>query len=253
MREKFDGAIFSLRECLFPFGCALCGAALLNADEAWNGLCLDCRTSLDAEFRETLERAAAGGTCPRCGRPLVSEIGTCLSCRAREEGSLPEGALALFPYLGKYKKLLGAYKFDKNIALGNFFAEKIALAIEAARQSFFDGATVGIVPVPPRPGKIRSAGWDQIELLARLLEKRRVEGAVAHRCLKRLKSKAQKDLGREGRRANLRGRIEPCRAAPEAAFLIDDVMTTGSTIEACARALREGGAKSVFSLCLFYD
>ncbi|MDR2259166.1 MAG: double zinc ribbon domain-containing protein [Treponema sp.] len=107
--------IFFLREFFFPSGCALCGATLINVDEAWYGLCRRCHDTLVPD---------SGETCDRCGRPLVSEQGRCLNCRNGEERNLDRSTL-IFPYTGKYRKLLSAYKFGKNLALGHFFAEKI--------------------------------------------------------------------------------------------------------------------------------
>lgn len=188
--------------------------------------------------------------CDYCGKPLISEIDRCLSCRNNEQMAF-DRAFVLFPYTGKYQRLLAAYKFSKNLALGNFFAEKIAQAL-----SRFDlPEDIAIVPVPPRQGKIRASGWDQIEYLAHLLDKDKggSELPPLHRCLKRLESKSQKELGRDNRKTNLRKRIVPVKQVPQTAILIDDVMTTGSTLDACALALKEGGAKTVYGLCLFYD
>jgi predicted amidophosphoribosyltransferase len=164
--------------------------------------------------------------------------------------------------MGKYRTLLAAYKFKKNPAVAHYFAEKIRSTLE---NGFFpqggapDGPCVtpgtGIVPVPPRPGKIRQTGWDQVEYLAKLQEKggRNQAGMPVTRCLKRLPSKSQKELGRANRQTNLRGRIVPVSKVPEICILIDDVMTTGSTLDACAAALKEGGAQTIYGLCLFYD
>jgi ComF family protein len=238
--------VFWLREYFFPFGCAVCGASLLGAREAWYGLCEHCRGGIDAGLN------AAGERCDCCGRPLVSEQGRCLSCRAATtaDARAVDRVTVFFPYTGKYRRLLGAYKFNRHIALGHFFAEKIAAALADIGRT--DAYTV--VPVPPRPGKIQKTGWDQVEYLAKLLERKRIP---VLRCLKRLPSKVQKELGREDRKKNLRGRIiltDRLRAAiPKTVVILDDVMTTGSTLEVCAEAVRAGGAERVYGLCLLYD
>jgi ComF family protein len=243
LKSKALRGLFYLREYFFPFGCPICGTGLINAGEAWYGLCGPCRDGIETE----IEEGRLYAHCDRCGKPLVSEHGRCLSCRQREEFVLDKISV-LFPYTGKYRKLLSAYKFGKNPAPARYFAEKIRDILGSG--VFPPG--VNIVPVPPRPGKIRKTGWDQVEFLARLLERGGGNGLVS-RCLKRLPSRSQKELGRESRRTNLRGRIVPVKQIPENCVLIDDVITTGSTLDACAAVLKEGGAKTVSGLCLFYD
>jgi len=236
----FRRAFFMFGEWLFPFGCASCGTALAGLQESRYGLCPSCL--------EEMEQAGIGSgepCCGRCGRPLVSERGLCLSCRAAPEG-LPDRTVALFPYAGICRKVLAAYKFGGNLAPGNFFAEKVLAALGGRE---FGEGDAALVPVPPRPGKIREVGWDQVEHLARLLE----ADFPVRRCLRRLPSESQKRLGREGRNTNLRGRIVPTSAPPGTAVLLDDVMTSGSTFRACAAALREAGAARVLALCLCCD
>ncbi|MDR1443370.1 MAG: ComF family protein [Treponema sp.] len=229
--------LFSVKEFFFPSGCGLCGAALFEPGEAPQGLCTPCRESL-----ETRPETPAEECCGRCGRPLISEQGRCLSCREQDDWNCDSVSL-LYPYTGQYRKLLGAYKFQKNLGLGNYLAGRLA---ERCRD--FPGFEV--VPVPPRPGKIRRTGWDQVEYLARRLGK---EGLPVRRCLKRLPSQTQKKLGRRERLQNLEGRFIPTGTPPRRALLIDDVMTTGATLEACAAALKKGGSEQVCGICLFYD
>jgi ComF family protein len=186
--------------------------------------------------------AAEGDYCNRCGRPLISEQGRCLACREKDSWNCDSITL-LYPYTGKYRKLLGAYKFGRNLGVGNYLGR--CLAERCKEFPDFE-----LVPVPPRPGKIRLSGWDQVEHLARILER---EGFPVRRCLKRLPSQTQKKLGRRERLRNLEGRFVPTAAAPRRALLFDDVMTTGATMEACAAALKGAGSEEVYGVCLFYD
>jgi ComF family protein len=239
-------AVFYLREYFFPSGCGGCGEALLKAEDAYYGLCGDCRAVFLTAF-------GAGKRCGICGKPLVSENEICLSCRNNETaGSCNERLFrlsSLFSYTGKFKTILGAYKFEKSLGIGNFFARCLIRALEDLGPETAEGAAW--VPVPPRPGKLKKQGWDQIEFLAGLLEKYR--SLPVRRCLKRLASRSQKELNREERGTNLKGRVLCVRKPPRTAILFDDVITTGATLNACAGALREGGAEKVYGICLFYD
>jgi ComF family protein len=232
-----------LREYLFPMDCPLCGGELMDRDEAWHGLCGPCRAGL-----------VAGGEsrCSICGRPLISEQGVCLQCRGREEGEsedahIFDSAFSIFPYAGKYRRLLGAYKFGKNLPLGNFLAERIMEALGRLPPDAAEGVPV---PVPPRPGKIRNTGWDQVAYLGSRLAKL---GARPRSCLKRLPSKSQKELDRANRKTNLMGKIICVKPPPRVAILFDDVITTGATLDACAAALKGAGTEKVYGVCLFYD
>jgi ComF family protein len=246
-----------IEERLFPGNCALCGGLLLDMNECWYGLCESCMTRL------SLDDLAPDTRCSVCGRPLVSERGTCMSCREENLHHTFDRTLALFPYSGPYRDLLSAFKFGKRRALGNFLAERL---LEGLAYLPDGGTGMTLTPVPPRPGKLKTGGWDQIACLAAILERTRraetrrtsMRGAnpripPVYRCLKRLASRSQKELGGEARKTNLKGKLCCTREVPRRVIVFDDVITTGSTLDACATALKAGGAEAVYGLCLFYD
>jgi ComF family protein len=231
-----------IKEYMFPSGCGGCGEALFNPEDAWFGLCADCRAYLSAAFH-------AGEHCGVCGRPLISEKEICLPCRQSKDRLVK--LKAIFPYAGRFREILEVYKFEKSVNVGNFLVQCLNLAIIDITDR-----EIAWVPVPPRPGKIKAFGWDQIEFLAKLLErdyKRSLCNIPVNRCLKRLKSRSQKGLNREERFRNLSGRILCVKPPPRTVILFDDVITTGATLNACARALLESGAVKVYGVCLFYD
>jgi ComF family protein len=235
-------------EWLFPAFCGICQSPLTAAAEAWYGLCEECRRGI------AINR---GERCDICGRPLISERRRCLSCREEAPGETGKPSfdrlLPLFPYAGKYRVLLESYKFGKSMGVLRFLEEKLweglsLLPLEEMKNPV-------LVPVPPRPGKIKKTGWDQIEALSRRLR----AGAKKHDpfpvypCLERLSSQSQKTLSRKDRHINLRGKILCRKTPPPEVVLFDDVITTSSTMEACAAALKEGGTQKVFGLGLFYS
>jgi ComF family protein len=246
-----------LRECFFPFGCGACGEVIINSEEAVNGLCADCRANLT--FSHAEEKY-----CENCGKPLISEKVNCLSCRAKAIGENNSENYSfhklrvLFPYTGKFRTILGSYKFGKSVNIGNFLAQQLISSIRSMMDGF-DANTLNdlaLIPVPPRPGKIKSQGWDQIEYLAKLLQrdyKRSINPVPVRRCLERLVSRKQKELNREERNINLKGRLICINKPPKTAILFDDVITTGATLNACADALLEKGTVQVYAICLFYD
>jgi len=241
IREK----LFCLREYFFPAGCGSCGESLPGED-AFFGLCGQCRDIFESCYWNEKR-------CEFCGKLLISETDSCLTCRkngAIENGRYSEQLVrlrSLFPYSGKYCYVLGSYKFRKSLGVGNYLSRFLAKAPESLELS----PDTAWVPVPPKPGKIKSQGWDQIEYFAKLLE--RTGSLNVCRCLKRLPSRNQKELNREERGVNLKGRIKCIKQPPETVIVFDDVITTGATINVCAEALLSAGSKNVYGVCLFYD
>ena len=120
---------------------------------------------------------------------------------------------------------------------------------------------VPLVPVPPRKGKIRQRGWDQVQELCQYLKN--YHGFQVLPLLERQSLEQQKKLDRQGRLDNLgksyslskklsKKLAEKKLTLPRKVILIDDILTTGVTLETCARALQEAGVEEVYGCTLFY-
>ena len=200
------------------------------------------------------------GRCEKCGKPLVSEIGLCSACRNSPVVSSAERIFPLQTYRLWKKDLLFSWKMLDRRALSPYFARLVSRKIsQIERINNMEKNSLPIVPVPPRPGKIRERGWDQIDELCRLASS--VSSRKILPVLERLSKIQQKKLDRSERLETIGSAY---RAIPEEAFLkvcggkppdcavlVDDVMTTGATLEDCAKILKEMGVSRVFCVTLF--
>ena len=126
-------------------------------------------------------------------------------------------------------------------------------ASECAAAWFLHYNNLPIVPVPPRRGKIRKTGWDQIQDTADIL--RFMYDIPVLNLLIRLDNTQQKKKNRSARIHGTAPRYCVNRsfsaAVPKTVVLLDDIMTTGATLEECATVLHRAGVQKVFALTIF--
>jgi len=167
--------------------------------------------------------------------PLVSERGTCLRCR--QAGFAFSSHRSVYAYTGAVRRLIASLKFENRRRLSAFFADVLAPRIREAHPG---------MPVVPVPGRKFP---DAVELIARELQRR--HGMTVLRLLERSGGRAQKTLDLGQRRQNLKGRIRfVSRQAPAELVLMDDVFTTGATVDACSRTLLDAGCRAVWAVSI---
>ena len=205
-----------------PPGCAGCRAPLADAAEA---VCASCRRELPW---------LRGARCRRCALAA-----SCVPCPARNAAF--DRAWAPLAYAGPARSIVASLKFDGALALADLMAAQLAAAAPA-------GVMRGVlVPVPAHPLRVRRRGFDQAHRLAEALGRR--TGLPLDACLRRAGT-TEPQSNASGRRRMRPGRIHIAATGPvpDTALLVDDVHTTGATLDAAARALKRAGAKQVHAV-----
>jgi ComF family protein len=231
----------ALVSVIFPGECRICKELLPDSRRV--PICDECLSSF-----EPLSPAA----CEICGRPLPElirkegEQQLCSVCRDKTYAFDRARSYAI--YEGPLVQAILLLKFEQIEPLGNWFAERLAKLVLSQGNTL---AADIVVPVPLHRERQRERGYNQAALISKPLAKRL---RLPHKAVLLVRTRARPDkriLSLEERWESVRGafatrpgsQVDNLRV-----LLVDDVLTTGATLDACARALRQAGAKSVIGL-----
>lgn len=218
---------------VLPSACVACGEELPWRHRV-GSCCLECWSALEP---------VRGPRCRRCGTPWDAETEdeewTCGRCIDGESPLAWSDAWGW--YRGDLQAILHAFKFEGHDFLAPGLSSRLEAVLVSRKNERFDA----LVPVPLHASRLRSRGYNQAELLARSLSRR--TGIASRNWLRRpVETRAQSTLPRAERVANVRRAFRAVsRVRGASILLVDDVTTTGETLRACARALREAGAGHV--------
>jgi predicted amidophosphoribosyltransferase len=222
----FSRALSEVLAVIAPPACAACRAVLARADVV---VCGECLRSLPW---------LRGARCPRCALPAHGSPG---SCPARNAAFVR--AWSPLAYESTARELVSALKFGGMLPLADVMAAQLA----ATAPPGLLPASAVLVPVPLHPVRRRARGFDQALRLTSAVGRR--TGLAARSCLLR-RGPAGRQVGatRTQRRDPGRLCIEAVGELPAHAILVDDVYTTGATLDACAHVLRAGGVETVTAM-----
>src|SRR3954471_3932701 len=234
-RGTYRNVVDAILAVVLSPSCAACGEILLHPTRG--PVCAACWQSI---------LPLTPPLCNRCGDPLPTWrlVSAALACcpRCRRGRRVVDRARAIGPYDGALRAIVHALKYEgrRSLArpLGRMMRERGGDILQGARC---------LVAVPLHGSRRRHRGFNQAADLARAI------GLPVVPALRRIRATAtQTGLPAGRRHGNMRGAFAVTRAAgglkDAVVVLIDDVSTTGATLDACARALKEAGAAEVRAL-----
>lgn len=223
-----------LLDLLFPRRCPICD----RVQPIGEIVCPACADAL---------KLVASPFCKKCGKPLADERQEyCMDCAAGTHLYITGRALYEYPGV---RKSISRFKYKGRKEYGEFYGRELAKHLGETIRAWHPDA---FVPVPLHSGKKRMRGYNQAEVLAEELGRRM--GIPVARCLvKRIKKTIpQKQLTRLERQNNLKKAFKIYRndVKLNTIIIIDDIYTTGSTVDAVAAVLQEAGIKNIYFIAL---
>lgn len=225
-----------LEQWLFPYRCCFCEVHTTSAQD----LCSECKLALPwIEDR-----------CYKCGLYLTSGLDSIDCERCRELPSKFDRLCALFSYQPPITKLVMGLKFGKKLAYGRIMGELLA---EQVVTQWYQNLTLpeAVIPVPLHDMRLRTRGFNQALELLWPLHKQIEIPVLLDACIRVRKTTAQSQLDKTRRKRNLKSAFQVVKPIPfEHIAVMDDVVTTGSTVNALTHVLKEAGVTTVDIWCI---
>ena len=236
MNDRLTSWVEALRELLFPTcRCPFCDQPeTLAAGE----ICPACRQMI-------ADSALGWQPCRLCAAFIPAGQTSCGGCHGRPEGNWLDQSWAAAPYEGVIKASIRRFKYHRGVWLEKPLARLMLDTLPRLDHAAWDM----VVPVPLHPDRLQARGYNQVELLGRVIAKGLGLPLQSRVLVRRLNTPSQTSLGRQERLVNLQNAfavVNRDKIARKRILLVDDIFTTGATGNACARVLKEGGCAAVF-------
>ena len=229
----------ALLDVILPPICHICHSFIPNANALH--ICPTCRDLLPL---------VVSPLCSICGIPFIGAGGDhrCGACLTHPPHF--DTARAHFLYEGPIRDLIHSFKYNQRTHLGYPLA---LLSLEGVSALSADHKPHLIIPVPLHRSRLRQRGFNQAVLLGRVLSRRLSLPMMMDALVRTRPTEPQIELSAAERRVNVKGAFSvarPDHVAGKRILLLDDVMTTGSTMNECAKELKKAGAKMVIAVTI---
>lgn len=219
---------------LFPRRCAICDKVLRREEK---GCCSTCYPKLSF-IKQPI--------CYCCGKPLEQEEQEyCVDCRKTKRSFLANRSVLLYNEMAELS--LARFKFQNRREYAAFYGKEL---YDRCKSQILDWQVDALVPVPIHPRKYKKRGYNQAELVAQELGRRLAIPVLNDILVRRVETVAQKDLNPVQRLENLERAFQICENSVklDKVILVDDIYTTGATLEACSRTLLLHGVKQIYGV-----
>ena len=226
MSKQLPGWIWNAIDWVFPPHCLGCGVE-------GEIICQECYAAI---------KRIPANTCPYCNA-YVSTNGHCPNCRNRKPAYTQFRAFAY--YGGVIREAIHHLKYQNDVGVARVLAGYLLKVVQAENWEFDL-----IVPVPLSKSKQEQRGYNQAERLAQPVAEKLAKPLSTNALFRIRENASQVDLDVQSRRANVRGVFEadPAIVKGKKILLIDDVFTTGATLESTSQSLRDAKSGLVYAV-----
>lgn len=231
----------NILDMIYPVRCPICGEIVIPKE---NKICDPCKEKL---------QYITEPRCKKCSKPIEQEEKEyCSDCEHKNYHYIK--GYAVWMYDEAMRHSIAGFKYHNKREYANFYIDELYRIYGDEIRKIAPDA---IVPIPVHKSKYRERGYNQAEILARGLGIRLTIPVLSHLLIRNKKTLPQKQLSDRERLYNLQDAFEYNQAVANhfhkeinTILLVDDIYTTGSTIEACTNVLMANGINDIYFITL---
>ncbi len=228
----------SLVDIIYPRYCQICSSSI--DDSSHDGVCASCLEKINVNVSPFCKK------CGSCLRGVKTAKDSCSKCRHKQYYF--DRAMSVCEYAGIARKCIQLFKYKRKLKIGR----NLSIIMLAFLKEHFNVESIDLITaVPLHKSKLKERGFNQAEILAEYIRLNLNLPACFDNLKRVRKTLSQYQLPPEKRQMNISGAfdcIDKAFFTDKAVLIVDDIFTTGATLNECSRVLKNAGAKRVYTL-----